>query len=137
RTRAVRKIQIYWAILNKAGFAANEQRLKQLGVVATQHVRDFDCHFNKQLRAAAYGAVRPNQPVPDDPQNLDELQSELEVIAKFRRDQPNDPTLSSSSGRPVFDADAGALLDFLNPATGSGPTVIRAYRDYHASNAGD
>lgn len=57
-------------------------------------------------------------------------------MAKFRRDEPNDQTLSSS-GRPVFDADAGALLEFLNPGTGSGPTVIRAYRDYHASDAGD
>ena len=30
-----------------------------------------------------------------------------------------------------------ALLEFLNPATGSGPTVIRPYRDYHAANAGN
>jgi Helicase HerA, central domain len=136
KSRAVRKIQMYWAILHKAGYSADEPRLRQMNIVATQHVRHFDCHFNQQLRSAAYAAVRPNNPVPNNPTTLDELVVELEVIAKFRRDVPGDPILISS-GRPVFDADATALLEFLNPATGSGPTVIRAYRNYHASNAGD
>lgn len=136
RTRAVRKIQMYWAILKKAGFDADEARLQQLNVVATQHVRHFDCHFNAALRTAAYTVVTPGRPGPANPTNLDELQAELEVIARFRREAPNDPTLLSN-GRPVFDAEAGAFLDFLNPATGSGPTVIRAYRVYHAPNAGD
>jgi hypothetical protein len=136
RTRAVRKIQIYWAILKKAGYASDEARMRQLGVVGTQYVRHFDCHFNTQLRTAAYAAVRQGQQVPTNPTNLDELQAELEVMAKFRRDAPNDPTLASN-GRPVFDADSGALLDFLSPATGSGPTVLRAYIGYHAPNAGN
>lgn len=136
KSRAVRKIQMYWAILHKAGYGADEARLRQMNVVATQHVRHFDCHFNQQLRAAAYAVVRPNGPVPNNPTNLDELVAELELVAKFRRDVPGDPNLASS-GRPVFDADATALLEFLNPATGSGPTVIRAYRNYHAPNAGD
>ena len=136
RTRAVRKIQMYWAILKKAGYAASEARLRQLGVVATQHVRHFDCHFNAQLRAAAYAAVRPNPPAPDNPTNLDELQSELEVLARFRRDNPNDPNLTSG-GRPVFEPEAGFLLDFLNPASGSGPAIISAYRRFHAADAGN
>jgi hypothetical protein len=136
RSRAVRKIQMYWAILKKAGYASDEGRLRRLGVVATQYVRNFDCHFNGQLRTAAYTALRPGQPVPVNPTNLDELQAELEILAKFRRDIPNDPTLSSNS-RPVFDAEAIALLDFLNPATGSGPTILRAYIGYHAANAGN
>ena len=136
RTRAVRKIQMYWAVLKKAGYASDETRLRQLEVVGTQYVRHFDCHFNAQLRTAAYAAVRQGQQVPPNPTNLDELQAELEVVAKFRRDAPSDPTLASS-GRPVFDADSGALLDFLSPATGSGPTVLRAYIGYHAPNAGN
>jgi hypothetical protein len=136
KTRAVRKIQMYWAILHKAGYVADETRLRQMNVVATQHVRHFDCHFNQQLRAGAYAAVRPSVPLPSNPTNLDELVAELDVIAKFRRDVSGDANLTSS-GRPIFDADATALLEFLNPATGSGPTVIRAYRNYHAPNAGD
>ena len=136
RTRAVRKIQMYWAILKKAGYACDETRLRRLGVVGTQHVRHFDCHFNATLRTAAYAAVRQGQQVPANPTNLDELQAELEVLAKFRRDVPSDPTLTSS-GRPVFDPDSVALLEFLNPGTGSGPTVLRAYIGYHAHDAGN
>lgn len=136
KSRAVRKVQMYWAILHKAGYAANETRLRRMNLVASQHVRHFDCHFNQALRAAAHAAVRPNAPLPNNPTNLDELVAELEVVAKFRHGVPGDPTLTSS-GRPVFDADATALLEFLNPATGSGPTVIRAYRNYHGANAGD
>lgn len=135
KSRAVRKVQLYWAILNKAGFRAIESRLINLGWVATKDIRNLDCHFNAALRAAAYGAAQ--QPVPNShPSTLAELQAEFEVIAAFRRASPNDATLQGSSG-PVFDADATALLDFLNPATGSGPTVLRAYITYHAPDAGN
>ena len=59
-------------------------------------------------------------------------------MAEFRRTNSNDPTLlSSSSGGPMFDADDVAMLEFLNPATGSGPTILRAYLAYHSPNAGD
>ncbi len=135
RNRAVRKVQMYWASLNKAGFRADEARLRQLRLIASQHVRHFDCHFNPPLRAAAYSAVRQAQP-PASPTNLDELQAELEVMARFRREVPNDPSLMSGT-RPVFDPDMVALLDFLNPATGTGPAVLRAYIGYHAADAGN
>jgi hypothetical protein len=137
KSRAVRKIQMYWAILNKAGFPADVARLRNLNLHATRFVQHFDCHFNQQLRDAAYAAVRQGQVVPPNPTNLDQLQAELEVIADFRRENPSDPTLQSSDGRPSFDADATALLEFLNPATGSGPTVVRPYREYHAADAGN
>jgi hypothetical protein len=135
RARAVRKVQMYWASLKKAGFAADENRLRQLRLIASQHIRHFDCHFNAQLRAAAYTAVRQAQP-PAAPTNLDELQAELEVMAKFRREAPNDPNLMSAN-RPVFDPDMVALLDFLSPATGTGPAVLRGYIGYHAADAGN
>lgn len=137
KCKAVRKIQMYWAILHKAGFAADESRLRKLHLFATRYVQNFDCHFNQRLRLAAYAAVLPGTTPPENPGDLDQLVNELEVIAKFRRDVPNDPTLTGSDGRPGFDADAVALLEFLNPSTGSGPTVIRAYRQYHAPDAGD
>lgn len=137
KCKAVRKIQMYWAVLHKAGFAADESRLLKLGLYASKFVKNLDCHFNKDLRAAAYAAVRAGTAVPNNPTNLDELVNELEVIAKFRRDFPNDPQLLGSDGRPSFDPDAIALLEFLSPSTGSGPSVIRAYRQYHAPNASD
>jgi hypothetical protein len=136
RTRPIRKIQMYWAVLHKAGFQADERKLRARGLVS-RYTKHFDPHFNAQLRTAAYQAVRGDAP-PQDPDSLDAMVSELEVLAQFRRDNPNHATLiSSSSGTAIFDADDIALLDFLNPATGSGPSILRAYRGYHSPNAGD
>lgn len=134
RTRPIRKIQLYWAILKKAGFQADETRLRGKGLTS-RHTKHFDPHFNSTLRNAAYLAVRQSPP-PGDPQSLDELVNELEVIAQFRRDVPGDPSLMSGN-KPMFDADDGALLDFFSPASGSGPVILRGYLSYHAPDAGD
>jgi len=131
RTRLIRKIQYYWAILKKAGFPADERRLRALGLAGTQ-VKHFDPHFNKALRDAAYGAAAPAAP-----SSLDELNRELENINTFRRDNPNNPQLTSSSGKPLFDADDVALLDFLNPTTGGGPRILRPFMTYHSATATD
>jgi hypothetical protein len=133
KVRAIRKIQMYWAILKKAGFSADESRLKAKGLV-TKNTKHFDPHFNSALRTAAY--QNRSQQVPNDPQTLDDLVKELEVIAQFKRNDPNNAVLMSNS-RPMFDADDSALLDFLSPSSGSGPTILRAYLSYHAANAGD
>ena len=76
---------------------------------------------------------------PDVPGNLDTLMHELEVVNKFRRDNPDSELLRSrSSGGPLFEADDKALLDFLDPPPGrSGPSLLQSYRKYHAPNAGD
>jgi hypothetical protein len=132
KTRPVRKIQMYWAILKKAGFDADEKRLRALGV-ASRHAKNFNPHFNNDLRSAAY---RPNNP-PAHPESLSALVAELEVMAEFRRTNPTHPALQSASGGAMFDPDDGAMLEFLNPAAGSGPTVLRAYLAYHSPNAGD
>jgi hypothetical protein len=134
KTRPIRKIQMYWAVLKKAGFAADEIRLHAKGLVS-RHTKHFDPHFNAGLRAAAYQAVRGAAP-PGEPSDLDALVAELEVIAEFKRNQPADPNLFNGS-KPVFDADDGALLEFLHPAGGSGPIILRPYIGYHAPNAGD
>ena len=134
KSRPIRKIQMYWAILKKAGFAADESRLRGLGLVGG-HTRHFDPHFNQALRTAAYQSVRNGAP-PAPPQNLDHLVMELDVMAQFRRDDASNQAFVSKT-KPMFDADDGALLDFLNPASGSGPLILRAYQTYHAPNAGD
>lgn len=134
KTRPIRKIQMYWAILKKAGFPADEQRLRAKGLVS-RNTKHFDPHFNQALRTAAYQAIKQSTP-PLEPQSLDDLVAELDVMAQFRRDDPNNAALMSNS-KPMFDADDTALLDFLNPSTGSGPTILRAYIAYHAANAGD
>lgn len=135
KIRAVRKIQFFWAILHKAGFKADEKRLTQLGL-SSPHAKNFNPHFNKDLREAAYHAA--GKPIPTTAiQDLDGLVNELEVMASFRRDDPENDKLTSSSGKPIFDADDAALLEFISPNSGSGPSVLRAYQSYHAPNAGN
>ena len=135
KARPIRKIQMYWAVLNKAGVDADEGRLRKLGLIS-RHSKHFDPHFNSTLRATAYAAVRPGTQAPADPSTLDEMVSEFEVMAQFRRDNPNDPALMSGN-KAMFDPDDSALLEFLNPASGSGPVILRAYKSYHASDAGN
>jgi hypothetical protein len=134
KVRPIRKIQMFWAILSKAGFRADEGRLVARGLVS-RNTKHFDPHFNSTLRTAAYQAVRSQAP-PNHPSSLSELVGELEVIAQFRRNDPNNAALMSGS-RSMFDPDDGALIDFFLPASGSGTSILRAYLVYHAPNAGD
>jgi hypothetical protein len=136
KTRAIRKVQMYWAILAKAGFDAEESRIRSK--LSSRNAKQFDPHFSAQLRTAAYQAVR-NGAAPAAPNSISTLVSELEVMAQFRRENSNNPNLTSSgSGKPIFDADDVAMLEFLNPGGGSsGPMILRPYKTYHAPNAGD
>jgi hypothetical protein len=128
KIRAIRKIQIYWAILHKAGFKADEKKLKSLGLRA-KTTGDFNPGFSDADRNAAYGS----NPMPNL-STLDELVTELETINKYRR---NSSALTTSSGKPLFDPDDEALLEFFSPVYGSGPRVIRPYIQFHDSKAGD
>lgn len=132
KTRPIRKIQMYWAILYKAGFSADESRLRKLDL-RSSNAKGFDPHFNQTVRNAAYQSVRQSAP-PQAPNSLQALRDELEVIVSHVR-TAGIPT--SSSGSPLFDPDDMALLDFLHPTSGSGPTILRAYKDYHSPTADD
>jgi hypothetical protein len=137
KTRPIRKIQMFWAILHKAGFEADEKRLRDKGLTS-RNAKHFDPHFNNGLRQAAYSAIRNTEP-PAAPNSLAALKSEFEVIAEFRRNDSNNAVLiSSSSNKPMFDPDDIALLDFLSPQAGrTGPSILRAYMPFHSPNAGD
>jgi len=134
RTRAIRKIQIYWAILRKAGFTADEERLLKLGLTGgSQYApKHFDPHFNKKLIEAIYGKDNDFKP----PTNLDELRVHLEMVESYRQQNSNSPMLKSNSG-PLFDPDDEALLYFLNPAIGGGPRILRPHIIYHDPHAGN
>ncbi|MEA3010892.1 MAG: hypothetical protein QOJ91_2584 [Sphingomonadales bacterium] len=131
KTRAIRKIQLFWAILHKAGFHADEKRLVGLGITS-KNAKNFDPCFNAPLRQAVHLGTPPSGPT-----TLAGLVSEFEKLALWRRANPLDPLLTSSSGKPLLDADDSALLDFLAPASGAGPAIIRDYRRYHDKEAGD
>lgn len=129
KQRAARKIQMFWAILHKAGFMADEARLRKLGLAAG-HVRNLDPHFHADARTLVHG-----KKLPADPATLDQLVAELEAFAKYNREA--DTPLTSSSGKPLFDRMDLDLLAFLAPASGTGPGVLTPYTVYHDSGAGD
>lgn len=141
KTRATRKLQIYWATLKKAAYPIDENQLRNLAPTG-RSASGYNPGFGDALRQAAYtlAATNPNQPaqVPSAPSTLDELKRELEIINRFRRANPNDQALITSSGNALFDADDLALLEFLDPPAGrTGPALLQPYRLYHDKNAGN
>jgi len=135
QTRPLRKILMFWAILRKAGYPVDEERLRSIPLIGGA-VRGFNPSFRAELRNAAYSAE--NTPVPPDPNTLNELVAEFEVMTRFQRDNPNDPNLLSARGNPIFDPDDRALLEFFEPPRGrSGTRLIQPYRMYHDPSAGD
>lgn len=131
RNRAIRRVQIYWAILNKAGFEANESSLKSLGLTSKTKYgpSNFDPHFNKEIISEIYGEEEYTPPT-----NLDTLRAHLNKVATFVAENPDSSVLVKED-KSVFEPDDLALLKFLNPSTGSGPTILRPYIQYHDKNA--
>lgn len=133
KLRALRRIQIFWAILHKAGFIADEESIKSANWVAAR-LRDFNPGFSGELRQAIYEGSVPANP----PRNLSELVIELDRVQVFRKANPNNNLLTTSSGNPLFEPDAIALLDFFNPGTtGGGVRIIRPYLQFHDAKAAD
>lgn len=120
KTRAWRKVLVYWAILHKAGFRSDLSKLpSQLSIRPD---------FNKSVLEAIYGHGTP--PTIKD---LDQLVTELEKATEANRATK----LKSSSGKDLFDADDLALLGFLHPTSGAGPKMIQPFKKYHDPKAGN
>lgn len=136
KKRAIRKIQIYFALLHKCKFDCDESIVRSSIPFATD-VAGFNPAFAAALRTAAY--AHSSLPVPTAPNSLAALQTELEVVHRFKKANPNDATLrSTGSGNPVFDQEDNALLEMLEPNPGrSGFGILLRYRTYHDQRAGD
>ncbi len=128
--RAIRKVQIYWAILKEAGFKADESNLAKLGLY-NKVVQTFNPGFSKDIRKAVFG--KEDEPKP---KNLDDLVYELKAVGNYINE--GNPDLKDSSGKKdLFDSDSKFLLGFLCPKTGTGPKILANYRNYHSPNADD
>lgn len=135
KIRAIRKIQYYFALLHKCQFACDENTVRN-SIPSASSVRGFNPGFSDALRNAAYSAFQLQ--VPQAPNSLDTLQRELEVIHRFKKANPADPNLRSSSGNPIFDQEDNALLEMLEPNPGrSGFSILLRFRTYHDHQAGD
>ena len=135
KIRATRKIQIYFALLHKARFDCNETTVRQ-AMPSAGKVAGFNPGFTDGLRTAAYGSA--NLAVPAPPSSLGALQTELEIVQRFKKANPSDGNLTSGSGNPIFDEEDNALLEMLEPNPGrSGFSILMRFRVYHDQNAGD
>ena len=123
KKRAIRKIQVYWSILKKAGFSIDENKLK--GKVP------FGEAFNEKAMEQIFGKDKIGWTYPD---SLDKYQVLFEraIVADRLSKLP-----SSTKGKNLFDADDEALLNFLLPAstTSAGPGIIQEIRKYHSPTA--
>lgn len=135
KNRAARKILYYWAVLKKAGYSADETKLRSM--IHATRVNGFNPGFGEKLRLAAYHVEnKANLPAIT---SLGDLVNELETVNAFRIEDPKNKLLvSTSSKKPIFEADDCAILDFLFPRSGgAGPAILRAYRSYHDAKATD
>lgn len=124
KVRAKRLILMYWAILKKSGFEADEKKLSEK--------LDLNPGFSKDLRNKIHDDNPPKI------QTLDDLVLEFEKLQDFIVAHPDDPLLISSSGKPLLGVDDRSLLKFLNPGSyASGTRVLTPYRMYHDMNSGD
>lgn len=130
KIRNIRKIQMFWAILKSAGFNLDESKLISLNLSAGQ-INRFNPGLKKDLRNEIYGGN-----IPASPNNLNDLVKEFSLLATYVQNNKSSDLLMGSS-EPLFDQDAIALLNFLNPVSGSGTQILTSYRQYHSPNAGD
>ena len=129
RLRAQRRILMYWAILRKAGYDADESLLRQR--------QTFDPGYSQALRTAVYSSTPPVMATPPTISSLNDLVNEFDRMVQFIRANPADPLLNSQNGNPLFETDEHSLLNFLRPSAGAGPGILQPYKKYHDKNAGD
>jgi len=113
KLRAIRKILVYWAILKKAGFSADEKKLKTKV--------NFNPKFNENVMEWIFGKERTNWITPN---SLDELVTFFEKAI----DQDRISKLpSSTKGKNLFDADDEAMLNFFKPIStvSAGPGLLQ------------
>jgi len=135
KIRAIRKLQYYWALLHKAQFSVDEARLRR-SIPSAGGTTGFNPGFSAALRDAAY--QNAGYTTPPEPNSLDTLMRELEIITRFRRENRNNPLLVTGSGNPLFEQDDNAILEILEPQPGrSGFIILRPFRIYHDQDAGN
>ena len=123
KKRAIRKIQIYWAILKRAGFIADENKLKAR--------IPFGEAFNEKAMEVIFGTDKSKWIIPN---SLDEYRALFEKAVQSDRQAK---LQSSTKGKPLFDSDDEALLNFLLPSssTSAGAGIIQGIRKYHSVTA--
>jgi hypothetical protein len=130
--RSLRKIMLFWVVLDSSGFMVNPERLKD-AMLKMGMPGAFNPGFSPTLRLAAYHAIR-NTPPPLLPNSFEQMVGEFLVVGRFSKQYPNDPGLTSE-GRYLFDMDERLMVTFLQPHVGTGTYVLRPCLPYHSPEA--
>eukprot|EP01041_Mallomonas_annulata_P039334 gene39334-62999_t len=130
--RRLRKVMLYWTVLDSSGFVANPERLKA-AMLNMGMPGSFNPGFSPALRLSAYQAIR-NTPPPPPPTSFEHMVGEFLVVGRFSKQYPNDPSLMSE-GRFIFDMDEELMVTFLQPHAGTGTYVLRPCLPYHSPEA--
>ncbi len=130
KIRAIRRIQMYWAVLHEANFPVSESRLKQLRWMYAGSIKPLEPHYNENIRKKVYG-----ENVPPQPTTLEEIVHEFIAFIQFYRN--NNKKLVDDKNKDVFSKDDLSILNFLCPESGKGPVMLSKYKMYHSATAGD
>lgn len=125
KNRATRKILIYWTILKKAGYVSDDEKLKSK--------MSINPNINEKAMKIVFGEDKSKWPKIN---SIDDLISYFEAIIESDR---TNKLLSSTTGKPLFDADDDALFNFLKPIStvSAGPGMLQSFRKYHDKKAGN
>jgi hypothetical protein len=136
--KQLRKIMLYWAVLDAGGFPYDAERTKAW-LLSLGFAAPFNPSFSANLRQAAYQAIH-NTPAVAVPSTMAALLVEINTIARFRQIYTNDPNLMVQ-GRPLFDSEEVILMNFLCSEEGGsgsqGPSQLRTCLPYHSAIAED
>ena len=130
----VRKVMLFWTLLDICGFEVNPQRL-QTRMESIGITQPFNPSFPQLLRLSAYQAIR-NSPPPPLPTTFAEMVTEISVVARFSQSYQNDPSLRRN-GQFIFDSDEEIMISFMFPPVGYSPFVLRPCLQFHSPEAGD
>ncbi|NER10031.1 protein of unknown function DUF87 [Muriicola jejuensis] len=133
KLRAQRRILAYWACLYEAGFSngvvGNPLRTKG---------SSLNPQFSEGLRMRIYDVQDPSD-LPEPPTELNSLVTEFKRLNSFSRNNPDDPSLKSGSGKKLIDPELSSILSFLDPGgVGAGASkLLPPIKKYHDKEAGD
>lgn len=129
KIRAIRRIQMYWAVLYEANYSVKESRLKSLKMYAGA-IKPLEPHYSEKVRKQVYG-----EKIPPQPTTLRDIVSEfIEFITFYRK---NNKKFVDDKGKDIFTKDDLSILNFLSPESGKGPVMLSKYKIYHSDTAGD
>lgn len=131
--RKLRKLMMFWTLLDAAGFECDSDGMKNW-MQGLNLPLPFNPGFAQGLRSAAYLEVI-NKPAPSLPFHFSSMVMEMKVVSRFAKKFRNDPGLNPH-GQYIFDTDEDVLIGLLC-GNGYGIDLLRPCLQFHDPHARD